>query len=96
MIIPKKTVKILSEFIDITVLGYVGRFLRSLHRSMFVLLAPLPYVRTKSNKMQYFRNNQKQLCLESYQNLYDHIKGAASNDSKNIHRKKKRRLDVHI
>ena len=37
-----------------------------------------------NNRMNFFRNNQKQLRAECYQGIYDHVKGNASTASKNV------------
>lgn len=42
-----------------------------------------------SNRMNYFRNNQKQLRIECYQGLMDHIFQSASNISKNFEQKER-------
>lgn len=41
-------------------------------------------VMVESNRMNFFRNNQKQLRIECYQGLLDHVKNSASNISKNF------------
>lgn len=41
-------------------------------------------IMVESNRMNFFRNNQKQLRIECYQGLYDHVFNSASNNSQNF------------
>ena len=43
----------------------------------------------ENNRMNFFRNNQKQLRIECYQGLIDHVKGSASNNSQNLETKER-------
>lgn len=42
------------------------------------------YVRIESNRMNFFKKNQKKLRVACYQGLYDHVYGAASNNSEKV------------